>query len=204
MQGRSEKELAKLWKSDDARMRARAVQLLARLKGSEKKYVEAALKDKDSDIRIVGLRTARSLKMDLLPYVKRLAKDESAQVRRECAIALRHNDSPEAPKVWTTLAQQYDGKDRWYLEALGIGADKQEDKFFNAWLTEVGDKWNTPAGRELVWRSRSGKAAPLLVKLITDKGANATQREHYMRALDFIKGPEKDAALVEIATGSSN
>jgi hypothetical protein len=159
-----------------------------------------ALKDSDQDIRIVGLRSARLLKMDALPYVKRLAKDGSPQVRRECAIALRHSSSSEAPALWTSLAQQYDGKDRWYLEALGIAADKQEDKFFGAWLSAVGDKWNTPAGREIVWRSRSTKAPALLVKLITDKNTTPREREHFMRALDFIRGPERDAALVEIAT----
>ncbi|MEO6184575.1 MAG: PVC-type heme-binding CxxCH protein, partial [Verrucomicrobiota bacterium] len=53
---RAEKELIKLWKSDDLRMRARALHLLARVKGKEKKYVEQALHDKNSDLRIAGLR----------------------------------------------------------------------------------------------------------------------------------------------------
>ena len=26
-------------------------------------------------------------------------------------------------RLWAELAAQYDGHDRWYLEALGIGAD---------------------------------------------------------------------------------
>jgi putative membrane-bound dehydrogenase-like protein len=198
MQGKAESELVKVWNGKDARKRARALQLLARIDGKGKKYVETALKDSNADLRITGLRIARSLKMDVIPYVKMLAKDSSAQVRRECAIALRHNASAEAPTLWTTLAEQYDGRDRWYLEALGIGADKQQDKYFGAWLQKVGDNWDTPAGRELVWRSRSTKAPPLLVKLITDKKASATDRDHYMRALDYIQGPEKDAALVQL------
>jgi putative membrane-bound dehydrogenase-like protein len=202
MQGKAEKELLKLWNGSDARMRARALQLLARIKGSEKKCVEAALADKDSDIRITGLRIARSLKMDLIPYVKQLAKDPSAQVRRECLIALRHNQSPEGTRLWVTLATQHDGKDRWYLEALGIAMDQQENKFFDAWLAEVGDKWNTPAGRDIVWRSRAGKAPALLAKIITDKNTSAKDKDHFMRSLDFIKGPEKDAALVEISTAA--
>ena len=202
MQGKAEKELLKLWNSDDARMRARALQLLARIKGSEKKYIEAALADKDSDIRITGLRIARSLKMDVLPYVKQLARDSSAQVRRECLVALRHNQSPEAPRLWVTLATQHDGKDRWYVEALGIAMDKQENKFFDAWLAEVGDKWNTPSGRDIVWRSRANKAPALLAKVITDKNTSAKDKERFMRSLDFIKGPEKDAALVEISTAA--
>ena len=202
MQGKAQRELDKLWaQKDEPRLRARALQLLARIKGSEKKYVEAALKDSDSDIRITGLRIARALKMDAIPYVKRLVNDSSAQVRRECAIALRHSESPDAPELWARLAAQHDGKDRWYLEALGIAADKQEEKCFGAWLAQVKDNWNTPGGRDIVWRSRTSKAVPMLVKLITSKNAAASDKDHYMRALDFIQGPEKEQALLDIATG---
>ena len=204
MQAQAEAALTKLWKSDDARLRARSLQLLARIKGREDKYVKQAIKDKDSDIRVTGLRIARSLKMDVIPVVKELAKDSSAQVRRECAIALRDNKSPETPQLWAILAQQHDGKDRWYLEALGIGADKQEQKFFDAWLNAVGDKWNTPAGRDIVWRSRTPKAAALLAKLATSKEIAESDKPRYVRALDYIKGPEKEAALVEIATAGLN
>ena len=200
MEDQAEKELTKLWKNSDPRMRARAVQLLARIKGEDQKYINAALSDKDPNIRITGLRIARSLKRDVIPYVKKLAKDSSPQIRRECAIALRHNESPEAPKLWAALAQQHDGRDRWYLESLGIAADKQEDKFFGAWLEAVGDKWNTPAGRDIIWRSRSTKAPPLLAKLATDKNMPEAEKTRYVRALDYIRGAEKEAALLEIAT----
>lgn len=202
MQGKAEKELVKLWKSDDARMRARAVQLLARIKGKEKKYVEAALADSDADLRIVGLRMARSLKMDVIPYVKQLSKDPSAHVRRECLIALRHSQSPDATGLWVSFARQHDGKDRWYVEALGISMDKQENKFFDAWLTAVGDQWNTPAGRDIIWRSRASKAPALLAKIVTDKNTSAKEKDRYMRSLDFITGPEKDAALIEISAAA--
>jgi hypothetical protein len=200
MQTKAEKELLKLWKSDDARMRARALQLLARIKGSEQRYVAEALKDGNADIRIAALRIARGLKLDVIPFVKQLGRDPSAQVRRECAIALRHQQSPEAPALWAELAAQYDGKDRWDLEALGIGADKQWDTFFDAWLTQVGANWNSAAGREIVWRSRSPKTPALLVKIIQDGTLSAAQRDHYFRSLDFISGPEKDVALLELLT----
>ena len=193
----AESDLKKLWSDRDPRIRARALHLLARIKPT---YIEAAAKDKDADIRITAIRIARSLKQDIIPLVKRLANDKSPQVRRECAIALRHNSSSEAAKLWATLAKQHDGKDRWYLEALGIGMDRQEETFFQAWLSEVGDKWNTPAGRDIVWRSRTTKTPPLLAKLVTDKNVPEPDKARYLRALDFIKGPEKEAALVEIAT----
>jgi hypothetical protein len=204
MQGKAEKELAKLWKGKDARMRSRAVNLLARIPGKEKKYVEQAIKDSDANLRIVGLRLARSLKLDVIPYVKKLNKDVSPQVRRECAIALRHHSSPEAAKLWTALALQYDGTDRWYLEALGLAMDKQEDEYFSEWLAAVGEKWNTPAGREIIWRSRSTKAPALIAKIVTSKESSSADKERFMRSLDFIKGPEKDAALLEISTALLN
>jgi putative membrane-bound dehydrogenase-like protein len=206
MQGKAEQALAALWQPStrNPRMRARALHLLARIDGKAAQYVEAALKDDDSDIRITGLRIARERKLDMIPYVKRLATSASAQVRRECALALRHNPSPDAPRLWTALARQHDGKDRWYLEALGIAMDRQENKFFEAWLAEVGDQWNTPAGRDIVWRSRSSKAPALLSRLIVDKNTPTKEKERYLRALDFIQGPEKDAALVEISTSALN
>jgi putative membrane-bound dehydrogenase-like protein len=205
LQQKAEKELLKLWRAEnDPRMRARALFLLARIQGSEQKYVQLALKDKNPDLRITGLRIARQLKLDVIPLVKQLVNDPSAQVRRECAIALRHNSSPEAPALWAALARQHDGRDRWYLEALGIGADKQEDKFFSAWLASVGNDWNTPAGRDIIWRSRSTKTPELLVKIIEDKTTSGDERPRYIRALDFIKGPEKDAALVEMLTFSQS
>ena len=181
-------------------MRARALQLLARIAGQGPRYVQLALKDKDHNLRIAGLRIAHELKLPITPEVKRLVRDPNAQVRRACAIALRHDASAEAPDLWAELATQYDGKDRWYLEALGIGADGQWDKYFGDWLAQVGDKWNSPAGREIVWRSRSSKTPALLVKIIQDPGLSAEQRDHFFRSLDFITGPEKDAALVELLT----
>ncbi len=201
---KAESALKKVWSGKDPRQRARALQLLARIPGKEAAYIQAALKDADSDLRIAGLRIARELKLDTLPYVKTVVKDPSAQVRREAAIALRHSKSPEAPGLWAQLALQHDGKDHWYLEALGLAADQQEDLFFDAWMNAVSNNWNTAVGRDIVWRMRAKKVPALLVKLITDKGTSAPDREHYLRALDFIKGPEREAALVELITSGVN
>lgn len=199
----AEEGLLKIWHGDDVYQRARAFHLLARIQGHAQRYLDEAAKDSHPEIRGLALRYARTEKMDAVSLVQKLAKDESAQVRRECALSLRHNSSPEAAQLWATLARQHDGKDRWYVEALGIGADKQEDKFFDAWLAAVGDGWNTPAGRDIVWRSRAKKAPALLVKIINDKATPENEKARYIRALDFIKGDEKDAALLELAVGGS-
>jgi len=204
MQAGAESDLRKLYESsDDPRMRARALHLLARIDGKTQQYVDAALADKDPDIRITGLRIARQEKLDVLPLVKKLVKDPSPQVRRECAIALRGNTSSEAAQLWAELALQHDGADRWYLEALGIGMHGQEDAFFDAWLQRIGDNWNTPAGRDIIWRSRAKAAAPLLARIILDKATDAKAALRYFRAFDFHRGDEKQAPLLELLVQSS-
>ena len=201
LKGRAEGSLRKLWKQDnEPHLRARALQLLARIPGRENKYIKAALQDSNPDLRVAGLRIARQLKYNVLSAVQALCHDASPQVRRECAIALRHDSSPDAAKLWAELAKEYDGRDRWYLEALGVGADRQWDRFLDAWLAAVNQQWDTPAGREIVWRSRSPKTPALLVKIIQDKSLTESDREHYFRSLDFISGPEKEAALLELLT----
>ncbi|HEV7926438.1 MAG TPA: PVC-type heme-binding CxxCH protein [Verrucomicrobiae bacterium] len=204
MSSGAEKELHKVEKeSPNPRMRARALFLLAQEKGNAAKYVALALKDSDPDLRNTGLRIAKEHKLDIIPLVQSLVDDPSPQVRRECAIALRHNPSPLAPKLWAALAQKHDGHDRWYLEALGIGADKQEAKFFDAWLSAVGSSWNTPGGRDIIWRSRAPAAAGFLAKIIADPNTPESDRLRYFRAFDFIKGSEKTDALDELLVANS-
>ncbi|HSU52627.1 MAG TPA: PVC-type heme-binding CxxCH protein [Candidatus Dormibacteraeota bacterium] len=199
MGGKAEPALLKVWHGSNARMRARALHLLARIDGKAKHYTDLAINDSDPDIRITGLRAARALKVDVIPAVTALGDDTSAQVRRECALALRHNSSPQAAELWAQLAGKLDQKDRWYLEALGIGADAQWDRFLARWLKDTGPKWSNPGGRELVWRSRATNSPALLTQLIRDPNATLEQQRHFFRALDFTPARERDAALVELA-----
>lgn len=195
MGAKAEPELLKLFASDNPRVRARALWLLGKIEGKGDEYVARAIADADSDIRIVGVRLARQLGIDILPVAKKLAGDPSPQVRRDVSIALRPLDSKEADEVWAELALQHDGKDRWYLEALGIGADLHWDSRFAAFLAAAGDKWNSESGRDIVWRSRAKQTPEYLVKIIQDKKTPEASHPRYFRAMDFQSGPEKDKAL---------
>ncbi|MCK8490655.1 HEAT repeat domain-containing protein [Spirosoma sp. RP8] len=207
---KAEKALAKLYKTaTNPRMQARALWLLSKLdKGP--KYLETALKSDNPDVRITALRAARQLKTDIIPYVKQLVNDPDAQVRRECALALRRNQnagpsSSDAPGLWAQLASKYDGKDRWYLEALGIGADGSWDSYFTAWMKQQGNDVlaNAPS-RDIVWRARTKESVPLLAKLAGDGGTDLNQRLRYFRAFDFNPGAsEKSAALLGILQANS-
>lgn len=193
--------LEKLYRSNNSRFRARALWLLGKIPGKGFGYVTDALKDKDDNIRITALRIALETKADTTNIVKQLINDPSAQVRREAAIALRHNKSAEAPALWAQLAKQYDGKDRWYLEALGIGADKQWDTFFPAWLAAVNNNWNTNEGRDIVWRARTPQTLPLLVQIVSNPEHNPDNYLKFYRAFDFQPGIEKEKALRSLLEG---
>jgi putative membrane-bound dehydrogenase-like protein len=201
MQAGAEAELVKLWQNRaNDRMRARALFLLSQIKGSEKKYLDQAAADTSEDIRIVALRAAHAAGVDVIPYAKQLARDPSALVRREAALALRHNPSAEVPAIWAMLAQQHDGKDRWYLEALGIGADQRWDECLAAWQSGGRIDLTSAAAHDIVWRSRGSKTPELVVALVKQPATSPAERTRLLRTLDFVKGPEKDAALLQLLT----
>jgi putative membrane-bound dehydrogenase-like protein len=193
--------LLKLWKSDNQRHRAQAFWLLSKTTHAHHVITEA-LHDDHADIRIQAIRVARAINLPILPIVEKLKNDASPQVRREVAIALRGLGSKEAADVWTTLALQYDGKDRWYLEALGIGALDNEDLYFSTWLSQIGDAWKTESKyQDIVWRSRSKHAIPLLGSLIDATDSAGMYR--YFRAFDFHKDPSKQVVLASLIEKSS-
>ncbi|HEY9489790.1 MAG TPA: PVC-type heme-binding CxxCH protein, partial [Chryseosolibacter sp.] len=202
MEAVAEPELRKLWTGQNSRHRAQAFWLLARLQDKRIGYFTEAFTDADPDIRITALRAARLLKWNVLQASTDLKNDPSAQVRREVALAIRGNRSPAAANIWAELAAQYDGNDRWYLEALGISADPNADLYFNTWRKKVGNDWNTPGNRDIVWRSRSKYAMPLLAQLITS--SNQEEMLRYFRAFDFQTDPSKQKVLTSLITTSKN
>ena len=188
------------------RMRARALWALSKTDGFDLKEIKPLFSDTNPDLRCTALRIARQTSSaELIQYIRLLANDKDPQVRRECAIALYHNTAPEAAEIWALLAQQHDGNDRWYLEALGIGADNQWDRFFSAWLKVAGSSPNaTAGGKDIIWRSRSKESVPLLASLASDPTVELKNRLRYFRAFDFApSGNEKSAALLAIMKGKA-
>ncbi|MCW9706057.1 PVC-type heme-binding CxxCH protein [Fodinibius salsisoli] len=193
----AEEALAELWNSDNPRYRARALWLLSKIEDKGNDYIEEALSDTNPAIRITALRAARQLDMNIIPLIEQLVDDPSAQVWREAAITLHRNESSQAAELWARLAAQHDGKDRWYVEALGVGAASQWERFFGAWKEQVGDEWNTAAGRDIVWRARTEAALPLLAEIVKD--SSTEEKERYFRAFHFHEeSPQKEQELIGI------
>lgn len=198
-------ELEKLWRSEaNPRMRARAFWALVKLPGGQK-YIDEAIRNTNPDFRMMGLRAARQLDLNMANLVKQVMNDSDKQVMREAAISLHHVKDSATAELWTTLALKHDGKDRWFLEALGIAADNQWDKDFAAYLAKVKNPLQTEGGRDIVWRARTDLAVPYLAQLAADKNTDLSQRRRYFRAFDFNAGPAKSPLLLNmIVENTSN
>jgi putative heme-binding domain-containing protein len=188
----AEAVLAKMFESDpNPRFRSRALWLLGQIDGETQKYVDLAVGDKDKDIRIAALRLARRMSLDVTPVIEKLAKDESPQVRRECAIALRHVSSEIKVQLWNVLAKANPARDRWYLEALGIALDGDANSGWDQNLAVLANTSKIGDILSILWRSRGRVAAVMKVGVIaTDANKenatlNSTRILQFFRSMDF-------------------
>ncbi len=203
MDANAKPAVEKLLTSSDPRLRARAIWLLGKLPSGGVDYARKAMKDMDADVRATGIRLARQLKVATKDYVGPMTSDANPVVLRELAVALHEDTSPEMPALWAKLAERYDGKDRWYLEALGVGATNRWDECLDAYVSLVGDKWMSPAGENIVWRSRSKKTASLLVKMLKKENVTEEQTNRLLRSLDFLGEDQKKSALESLLDSGS-
>jgi putative membrane-bound dehydrogenase-like protein len=193
------------------RLRARALWALGKLPGQGSAAVATALADQDPDLRCMGIRLARQLNLPLADYAQRVVRDPSPAVRRELAIALRFDSSEAVPALWAELALQHDGRDRWYLEALGIGSDLRAAETFAAFEGRMGGNLTRaetlPTAIDIVWRSRAPRAAEWLGALLLDPVLPDQDVLRYLRALDFhpaeVRAPVLTALLAHAGDAST-
>ena len=180
----------------DPRIRARRMWVLAKVATTAVDAVHRGLADEDLNVRLAAIRAARQVdQIDLPSLVRSLVSDPSPQVRRELLIAIREiDDDREVADLWTALALQYKGGDRWYLEALGIAADNRWDTMLPVYLERVGDDRMDVGVRDVIWRAKTPMAIDPILEFIRE--ANTPQEQaRYFRALDFQPKKQVQAAL---------
>ncbi|MBM4022773.1 MAG: c-type cytochrome, partial [Planctomycetes bacterium] len=188
----------------DPRHKARLAWAAGMLPGRAEAWIVRLSGEADENLRLVAVRLCRRVRGDVMGLVERLAADASPAVRREAAIALKGVAGDRADRAWAVLAARHAAGDRWELEALGIGADgpagwgapSHWDTRLAAWLVAVGDGWRSPAGREIVWRSRAAATPKLLCEIIGRPETTTNESLACLRALDF-----QDKAAVSTAVG---
>ena len=186
-------------------VRARAVWLLSRIGAAGAEEAERLLSHQDEDIRLVAFRALRQAKKDaLITLAARLATDPSPMVRREVIVALTGAPFAQSKGLLLQLAEGYDGKDRWYLEALGTALEGHESEIYANML----DKFNAVnAGAEewderlasLVWRLHPPEAVDALMTRASAPRLSETERSKAITALAFINTRDAVKAMIALS-----
>lgn len=180
--------------NENPRFRARAFWVLNQGPRSNE-FILKAFDQANPNLKAMAIRAAKQKPFtEWSALAAKAARDQHASVRRELAIAMRHLSGEEVNQLWASLAMRHNGTDRWYLEALGIGADGNWDERFAAYTALKPE--NSKGYADVVWRARTEKALPALIELI-----GKTRSLAYFRALDFMPGEQKSEALFGLITG---
>lgn len=209
--------VAALLQDENPFIRARAVWLLAQIGGDGLARVEALLRDADPMMRIVAFRALRRLEpgapatspaaQRVLTHARALATDPSPAVRREVALALRDVPVASARDLLVTLAQGYDGHDRSYLAAWGIGCSGKEADVFAALAAKQSEKdaakW--PASyANLVWRLTPATATADFAHRAAATTLTDAERVAAVTALGFTPTHDAAFALLDLAQSPSD
>lgn len=201
---RAVNDVKKILKSENPYHRARAAWLLANLGKRGVTVAEGLVNDTDDNIRLTAFRALRQNipAEKLLKHAALLANDPSPAVRREVAIALRDIPFEQAKDIIITLAKNYPGNDRTYLEALGIASDKKEEQLYPLLKAATGNtdplKW-TGQFADIVWRLHPEAAIPEAMQRAGSEMLTGKQRKQALETIPFIKNEQAAQAMIALS-----
>lgn len=184
---------------------ARAIWILPHLGQAGKDKCVSLLKDKDPQVRLTALRALRRTEKDIIPYAQQLASDEDPGVRRDVALALRDLPAEKTKAIFAELAKKVNPEDKNAIEAIGIGAAKQESEI---WLAikealKPGEPkdWDEKFTR-LTWRLWPAAAVSDLKARAMSTKLTRAQRAFAVESLAFIDDRKSVDAMLELADKS--
>jgi len=123
--------------------------------------------------------------------------DASTAMHRELLLAFRNVDPAKAGPFIIELARRYDGKDRFYLAALGIavGTDPKRREVILADFDKHFPEWNEQVA-DLVWELRPPSVMARLETMLADVRLPAGQRVHIVDILATGPGLDGGAKLL--------
>jgi putative heme-binding domain-containing protein len=130
-----------------------------------------------------------------------VATDASPAVRREVALALRDFKTPAAVATLVTVAKGFDGKDRAYLEAIGLGAIDREAEVYAALAKELGAApadWS-PAFAALTWRLHPPQSVAGVRERLLSGKLSKEEAKVALTGLAFTKSAAAATTMVELA-----
>ncbi len=192
--------------NEDPFVSSRAIWLLPYMgeKGAAK--IQELLENPDPQRRLTAFRALRRANQSdaALTAAKALAEDEHPTIRAEAALEMRYREWSEAEQVLVSVAKGFDGKDRSYLESLGLGTGHHGEKLWKTLRADIdlsAEEWPDTFAW-LTWRLMPEAAVPeLLTRAQSDK-LSTPQTKLAVDALAFINHRSAADALIEIAKNS--
>jgi len=197
----SSKAVSALLEDKNAYVAARAIWLLAQLGEAGTQRVRVWLESDDASQRLVALRALRAANSDVLDIISAMVHDASPAVRAEVAVAMRDVPVAQSQNILIELAKRYDGKDRSYLEAWGLGATGKEGPLWLE-LKKILDgnalEWTDKFAR-LTWRLHPVEAVADLQARVTSDKLTPAERKLALDTLAFIKDTSAAQAVLAAA-----
>jgi putative heme-binding domain-containing protein len=152
-------------------------------------------------MRLVAYRALRLVDRDVLAMADALSTDSSAAVRREVAVTLRDLPAAQAMPILIKLAQGFDGRDRAYLEAFGLGCEGKEAAVYATLSPLMGgpaESWSD-AFAWIAWRLHPAAAVADFKARALSAQLSPEQRKLMVTALAFTQSREAAGAMIELA-----
>ena len=185
-------------------IQGRAIWLLAKLGSEGLKIVEDQLTHADEIIRICAFRALRNENHRILEHAAKMAKDPSPSVRREVALAMRYQPFEKARDILLEIAKAYDGEDRYYVEAFGIGCTDKEEKMYAELKNHLRSQKYDPKYAGLVWRLHTVSSVSEIKSWALNQKLSAKIHRSMLFALSLIQAPQAARAMVEVAQKGNN
>jgi putative heme-binding domain-containing protein len=153
------------------------------------------------DRQMTGQKFARLLTEEpgkLAEYLKDLHLRKDAH--RELLLTIRDIDPKVAKPIIYAVMKHYDGKDRFYLEAIGIAVghhDKKRREIILADFAKQFPEWNDKVA-DLVWELRPPAVLATLGQRLADTRLTAAQRGRIVDILAASDDPSAGKALLDV------
>lgn len=196
-----------LLKDNNPYIQARAIWLLPQLGAKGIAETEQLLKSSDEMTRATAFKALRVVAKDVLPYAVQLQKDGSSLVRREVAIAIRDLPFEKVKPILIELIKQYDGEDRWYLNAV-TDAAKGNGEVLYAEIKQIfadgvaPGKWNKKMF-DFAWNMHPAASLPDFVQRANDAALDDKERRVGIAAMAFMKDKKAAEAMLTLSKSKS-
>lgn len=188
--------LAPVFAGKDRYAHARAMWLSTKAGDLGMNTLLAATRDERATVRTQAVRALAAMGPDSFRQARWLQQDSSAQVRRQVLIELaRSKHEPWMDEWILTLAEQHDGKDRFYREAIGIACKGREAWAYQELLNRRGDRWDA-IHADLAIQLHPDSTLEHARNAAKDAGSTMELREKALWALDAIGSDEAGEAIV--------